>query len=358
MVETFPEVAADGVVTRRTADGARRPTMKDVAALAGVSLSTVSRVVNGDPVQVDRARRVRRAVELLGYRRDLTASLLRRADRTSASLGLLVADVANPFFASVIRGVEQVTRAREVLAFVASSDEDPDRERELARALAARGVDGLIVVPTGTDHSYLLREREAGLALVFVDRPPGYLPADTALSDNAAAARSAVAHLTARGHRRIAFLGGPALLFTAAERFRGYQEDLAASGVPVDPTLVHRGLADSDAAAAATRALLTRPEPPTALVAGQNLLTVGAVRALRELGQQSRIALVGIDDVLLADVVDPGITVVAQQPVTLGRRAAELLFARLDGDDAPPRCVTVPTTLIPRGSGELPLPTP
>jgi LacI family transcriptional regulator len=331
----------------------RRPTMKDVAVLAGVSLSTVSRVVNGENARPDLTERVQHAVGMLGYRRDLTASTLRRADRVSASIGLVVADVGNPFFAAMMRGVEDVARERGVLGFTGSSDEDPARERELTHALAGRRVDGLIIVPTAEDQSYLLPDRQAGVALTFVDRPPRFLDADVVLSDNLGGTTAATAHLLARGHTRIAFLGDREVLFTAAERVRGYRETLAAAGIAADPALVRLGLDGTEAAERATRDLLAAADPPTAVVAGQNLLTVGAVQALQALRRQHEVALVGFDDVPLAAAVDPGITVVAQQPVTLGRRAAELLFARLDGYDGPSRTVIVPTELIPRGSGEL-----
>ena len=225
----------------------RRPTMKEVATLAGVSLATVSRVVNGDgKVRPDLAERVREAVALLGYRRDLTATNLRRADRHSASLGLVFDDVANPFHAALLRGVESVARTRGVLPLVGSSDEDPARERELAEAFLARRVDGLIVVPAGSDHSYLRPERDAGVALVFVDRPPAFIDADCVLSDNAGGGYAATAHLIARGHRRIAFLGDQEQIYTAAERLRGHREALFAHGVPHDPALVRMGLHDSE----------------------------------------------------------------------------------------------------------------
>src|SRR3954467_13637924 len=151
--------------------------MKEVARVADVSLATVSRVVNatGD-VRPDLAERVHDAVRLLGYRRDLTASTLRRADRQSASIGLIIEDVSNPFFSAVHRGVEEVARPRGVLTFVGSSDEDPRRERELAETFGARGVGGLVMVPSSRDQSYLRRAPQAGTALVFVDRPPSFIP--------------------------------------------------------------------------------------------------------------------------------------------------------------------------------------
>src|SRR3954463_503479 len=172
----------------------RRPTMREVAAVAGVSLSTVSRAINGDPkVAPDLAEKVRQAVAMLGYRRDITATTLRRADRLSASIGLVFDDVANPFHAMLQRGIEDVARDRGVLAFAGSSDEDAGRERDLVQAFLSRRVDGLIVVPAGSDHGYLVRDRDAGVAVVFVDRPPGFIDADVVLSDHAGGARAAPA---------------------------------------------------------------------------------------------------------------------------------------------------------------------
>src|SRR4051795_757111 len=332
----------------------RRPTMREVAAVAGVSLSTVSRAINGDPkVAPDLAEKVRQAGAMLGYRRDITATTLRRADRLSASIGLVFDDVANPFHAMLQRGIEDVARERGVLAFAGSSDEDAERERDLVQAFLSRRVDGLIVVPAGNDHGYLARDRDAGVAVVFVDRPPGFIDADVVLSDHAGGARAATAHLLAAGHRRIGYLGDRQRIQSAAERLRGHSEALAAHGVPLDPALVRLELADSAAAAAATADLLAIDDPPTAVFAAQNLITVGAVSALRARAVQHEVALVGFDDLPLADAVDPGLTVVAQDVGGLGRAAAEVLFARLDGDGGPSRHVVLTTTLIPRGSGEI-----
>jgi LacI family transcriptional regulator len=334
--------------------GARRPTMREVAAVAGVSLSTVSRVVNGgEGVRADLAVRVRDAVELLGYRHNLTASALRRADGQSASIGLIVEDVSNPFFGAVHRGVEDVARARGVLTLVGSSDEEPDRERELAEAFGGRGIDGLVLATAVGDSSYLMRERAAGVALVFVDRPPRFLDADTVVTDNAGGARAAVEHLLEAGHRRIGFLGDRPDVFTASERLRGYQETLAHHGIAEDLDLVRHPHFRGGGSYETTTELLRRDDPPTALFTSQNLITIAAVRALHDLGMQHDVALVGFDDVVLADAVDPPLTVVAPHPHGLGRRAAELLFERLDGFDGPSRRVELPTELIARGSGEL-----
>jgi LacI family transcriptional regulator len=328
--------------------------MKDVAGVAGVSLATVSRVINGGDVRDDLAAKVRDAVEVLGYRRDLMAMTLRRSDRLSASIGIIIEDVGNPFFAAVQRGVEEVARDRGVIAFAGSSDDDEGRERELADTLSARGVDGLVIAPCGRDQSYLGRERDSGVALVFVDRPPRFFDADTVVSDNFGGARDGVAHLIAAGHRRIAFLGDRQAIHTATERRRGYRAALADHGIPAEPELELLELATSDAARTAAEALLALPDPPTAVFAGQNLITIGAIRALRGLGLSRDVALVGFDDIPMGDALEPAVTVVAQDPLASGRRAAELLFSRVDGHTGPSRTVVVPTTLIPRGSGEIP----
>jgi LacI family transcriptional regulator len=328
--------------------------MREVAAVADVSLSTVSRVVNGGAgVREDLAERVQGAVEMLGYRHNLTASTLRRADRQSATIGVISEDVSNPFFGTVHRGVEDVARERGVLTLVGSSDEDPDRERELADAFMARGVDGLIVASAVSDYAYLTRERAAGLAVAFVDRPPRFFDADTAVSDNVGGAMAAVEHLIAAGHRRIGFLGDRPDLFTAAERLRGYREALAKHGLPEDLELVRHPRFRGVDAYETTRALLDGKDPPTALFSGQNLITIGVVRAIHAAGVQHSLAMVSFDDIPLADALNPGVTVVAQDPAALGRAVAELLFARVDGHDGPTRQVIIPTRLIERGSGEV-----
>jgi LacI family transcriptional regulator len=335
----------------------KAPTMLDVAALAGVSLKTVSRVVNQAPnVAPELVTRVLDAIRLLDYRPNLTASSLRRADRKTAAIGLLLDDVANPFSSALHRAVEDVARQRGTLVFAGSSDEDADRERELLVALLARRVDGLIAAPVCDNDGGLLREQRLGRPMVFVDRLVAAGDADTVTVDNRAGARRAVCHLAAHGHRRIAFLGDIRSIWTAAERHLGYLEGLAAAGLQLEPRLVCHDTHGIHAAEQVTLELLTATEPPAALFTGQNLITIGAIRALQRLGLQHQVALVGFDDILLGDLLDPRVSVIAQDPTRLGRTAAELLFARLDGDHTPPRHVVVPTRLVARGSGELPPP--
>lgn len=335
---------------------ARRPTMRQVAAVAGVSLSTVSRAVRDDPnVDPELVRRVQDAIAVTGYRRDLNASTLRRADRVSASIGVVIEDLGNPFFAAMSRGVEEVVRGRSVLMLAGSSDADPERERGLSEAFLDRRVDGLVVTPTGLDQSYLTRDRDAGVPIVFIDRPPSFIDADVVLSDNVGGSRGATEHLIAQGHRRIGFLGDRLEVFTAAERLRGYRDALATTGRSVDEALVRTGLRSSAESEFATMDFFRSADPPTALFTAQNEVAVGALRALRRLDLHRRVALISFDDLELADLIDPGLTVMAQDPAELGRAAARLLFQRMDGDETPYRRVELPTRLILRGSGEIPV---
>ncbi len=329
--------------------------MRDVAALAGVSIKTVSRVVNGEAgVSSDLVDRVEEAARQLHYRPDLTASNLRRG-RQTATLGLMLENVANPYSGAVHRAIDEAATERGMAVLATSLDEDPVREREVARTMIQRRVDGMVIVPTGTDQSYLRAEIEAGLATVFVDRPPSFLDADTVLATNRVGAREAVEHLLSVGHQRIAFLGDLTDIATAEERYRGYADALGAAGIAVEERLVRMDLHTRDTAQRAAESLLRLPaeEGPTALFASQNLVTIGVIQALHLHDLQHLVALVGFDDVELAGMLDPGVTVVAQDPYAIGRAAAELLFARLDGYRGPSQHRTISTRLVIRGSGEI-----
>jgi LacI family transcriptional regulator len=337
------------------ADPRARPTMRDVAALAGVSLKTVSRVVSDVPtVAPELAARVREAAAKLGYRPNITAANLRRSDGRTHTVGLLIEDVENPFSAAVHRAVEDALRSRGMLVLAGSLDENPERERELARTLINRRVDGLIIMPAAQDHRWVVAEQQAGTSFVFVDRQPVPLIADAVVSDNRVSARGGVEHLLRTGRRRVGYLGDQLSIFTAAERFHGFSEALRAAGLAVDEALLRHGLRTPEQAREATRSLLSGPRPPDALFTSQNLVTIGAIEALHALGRQRDVALVGFDDVPFASVLDPGVTVVAQDPAGIGRLAAERLVERIGGDDSPPAVLTVPARLVVRGSGELP----
>jgi LacI family transcriptional regulator len=337
-------------------DGERAATMRDVARQAGVGLATVSRVINGKPgVAPELVRRVTETARALGYRHDLTASSLRRADRRTATIALVLEDVANPFSSVLHRAVEDAAREESILVLAGSSDEHPDRERELIDAFTLRRVDGLIVLPTGGTDEQLAAVRGHGTPVVCADRLVEIDRVDTVTVDNRDGTWSAVRRLRALGHRRIAFLGDSDSIWTARQRYAGFADAHAEAGEPVDERLVRRGLRSEEAARAATTRLLTGGEPPTAVFAAQNLLTMGARRALQDLGAQEEVALIGFDDFPVADLLTPGVSVVAQDPASVGRTAARLLLSRIRGGDdhLPSRHVVVPTRYVPRGSGEI-----
>jgi len=335
--------------------GRSRPTIKDVAAAAGVSLKTVSRVLNTEPgVAASTVSRVQAAAAALGFQRDEAAANLRRLDRSTHLLGIVTGDVANPFYSQLVSAIEEVARQHGYLVIVASSGEDPVTEKKVLQSLLARRVDGLIVVPTGDDHTFLLSFLAAGTALVFVDRPALVGRVDAVVADNVEGAALATDHLLAGGHRRVAFLGDAPDIHTAAQRRDGYLKALHRAGVTADPALMRMGPHSSVDAEIVADELMAAIDPPTALICGNNRLTVGALRALR--CKQRPVALVGVDDFELADLLTPGVTVVAQDITALGQTAAELLFRRLAGDTRPARTVHLSMRLIPRGSGELPPP--
>jgi LacI family transcriptional regulator len=325
--------------------------MRDVARHARVATKTVSRVVNGEPnVSPRTAKRVQRSIAELGYRRNDSARVLRRGQ--TASIGLILEDIGDPFYAALSRAVEDVAARHDTLLFTGSSDEDPERERTLALAFCARRVDGLIIIPAAQDHTYLQPEMAAGCALVFADRPPRLIEADTVLTANRGGAATGVTHLIQNGHRNIGFIGDDPRIYTAAERHQGYRDAMEAAALPVAESWITMASPDPPTIRTALDRMRAGPSPVTAVFCGNNRITALVLRELRD--ATTRIALAGFDDLELADLLDPGVTVVAQHTGDLGRIAAEMLFRRLGGYQGPPERVELPVTLIPRGSGELP----
>jgi LacI family transcriptional regulator len=320
-----------------------------------VSLKTVSRVINAEAgVSAETGARVAAAIEELGFQRnDLARSL--RQGQTTSTVGLVIEDAANPFYSAIVQAVERAASERGYMLITASCEEDPDREHELVQSLLRRRVDALLLVPASTDHGYLARDT-AGTPVVFLDRPPAGIEADQVLIDNVGGGRDGAAHLLAQGHERIAFIADRGTLYTTGERLRGYREALERAGLPVVDKLVRTGSHDAIEAEAVVAELLSLPAArrPTAVFAGNNRNTVGALRAIAQSGLP--VALVGFDDFELADLVVPAVTVVRHDSYRMGAHAAALAFERLGAPGLPPRRILVPTELIARGSGEVPPP--
>lgn len=330
----------------------RRPTMKDVADHVGISTKSVSRVLNGEPgVSADKAQQVLAIARQLGFRRNDLARGLRRRDRTE-TVGVVVKHASTRFFDGLIRGIEGVAGDHGALVLTATA-RNADRAESMVLAMSSRRVDGLVIALSSDDQTFLHAEQAAGLPMVFVDQRPTGLAADTVIVDNADAAYGATKHLLARGHRRIGVVGPEANAFTVSERISGYHAAVAEALLTADG-LVRVDCDGPAAAQQAARELLQLPEPPSAFFCLNNRCTIGTARALREASLSKSVGLVGFDDFETADLLDPPVTVVAQDVEAMGRRAAELLFARIKGHDGKPETTVLPTHLIERGSGELP----
>ncbi|TGB07310.1 LacI family DNA-binding transcriptional regulator [Streptomyces sp. MZ04] len=326
--------------------------MRDVARRAGVSAMTVSRVLKQDErVNPVTRERVLAVVSELGYRRNEVARNL-RLGRPSGMIGLVVTNLANPFYSRLALGAEQVAEEAGLRLVLGNTAEQAQRERELVEDLVSRRVDGMIVVPAGASHRHLSPASLGGTPVVFASRPPSGIEADTVLVDDFGGAREATAQLLAEGRRSVGFLGNPPALFTGAERFRGYWAAHEEAGLTPREDWVRRGPHDIATAEAAAMELLDREDAPTALFCTNNRITLGAYRAVRRLGAD--IALAGFDDFEMADMLGVPVTVVSYDADEVGRRAARLLLDRIEqGADASKgqaRRTVVPTTVVRYGA--------
>ncbi|MEU0567999.1 LacI family DNA-binding transcriptional regulator [Nonomuraea sp. NPDC005983] len=328
-----------------------KPTMADVARHAGVSLKTVSRVVNQEPhVSAALQRRVQESIGALGFRRNEAASRLARG-ASMLTLGLVMENISNEFYSRLAKSVEAAAAEHEALVVFGSYEERAERERMLIESMYARGVDSLIIVPSGADHSWLAEY--GGLTSVFVDRvPPGLDGADVVMLDDAHGGRVATEHLLARGHRRVALISDDERLSSVHDRALGYRAALRDAGLTLDESLVVREVFDPWRAAHEVGRLLDLPDPPTAFFATNNRAAIGILQALRD--RPERPAYVGFDDFALADVFNPGVTVVRYDTSRLATSAVDLLLHPASPEAGTPRRVRVPVELVVRGSGEIP----
>jgi LacI family transcriptional regulator len=326
----------------------KRPTMVDVAREAGVALRTVSRVVNNDPtVGPVYVAKVQAAITALNFRPDERARQLRTG--VTGAIGAAVRRIAeaNPALAAI----ERTARASGLTLLAASTDFDEARERDILISMCRQRLDGIIVEPIGGSHSYLEAELEAGMPVVAMDRPMSGISVDCVMSDNASGIGMAFHHLHRHGHRRIAYIGDSERVFSGRERAAAFRAALRSHGQPVEG-LVHPGDLTPERVAAALEVALHGAEPATALVTGNMDSTIAVLRLLGR-DAASRLAIVGFDEVPLADLLQPALTVVAQDTATIGRSAVDLLRARIADPARPLQNVVVPVDLKIRGSGEV-----
>jgi LacI family transcriptional regulator len=321
-------------------DESAMPTMRDVAGMAGVSLKTVSRVVNGEPgVRPETARRVQQAVLTSGFHPNLAARSL-RGKRALPLIGLVLRDLANPFYSGIAQGVEEIAAEHAYFVIIASAQEHASRDDDLLATLHRQPIAGLLLVPVAAS---VHLERETRVPVVCADRPSPAGISDTVLVDNQGGAHEAVAYLIAQGHRRVGVIGDVESHFTMAERLSGYRLALEAAGIPFDPALLALGASDVRLTEAAALRLLAIPGPPTALFAMNNRACVGALRAITV--RQAPTVVAVFDEMELAGVLPHLVATVRQDPVEIGRVAARQLFARLAGNQDPPRTVVLPARL-------------
>lgn len=332
-------------------------TLKEVATLAGVSAKTASRVINADPAVTEKtAARVRKAIEILDYTPNPHARSLRTG--RDQAIALVVDSISDPFFAALAEGAEQVAQQASFFLIVAHAGDSPAREREVVDNLLRRSISGVILVPSLLNFGSGKRPLgPGGVPVVAVDRPLEDFDVDTVLVDNAGASHQAVAQLIAHGHRRIGFLGNTLARFTVRERLAGYRRALEEADLAFDESLValssYKGRMDRHM----FDALLSGPDPVTALFSSDALTTQDIVRLLHGVGRTD-IAFIGFDDFVTADSLTPPVSVVRQDPLEMGRTAAQLLLRRIHGDHSPPERVVLPTVFVARGSGEIRAPGP
>lgn len=327
-------------------------TIRDVARAAHVSQATAARALGGyGYVSAPARRQVEEAAVALGYVANNVARAL--ASGVTSAIGLVVGDIENPFFAAVARGMSDIVEEGGHTLLLANSDEDLERERAAVEALRGRRVDGLVVVPiSGTPSPHLRAAVAGGTPLVLLDRAVRGLGVDAVTVDNVAGARSAVEHLLECGHRRIGLVSDEPEIPSSAERISGYRDALVDAGIGVDERLIAVTGPSREEGYHAARALLDRPDRPTAIFTTNNFMTFGAMRALRELGLvvPRDLSIVGFDDLEWTTIVDPPLTVVAQPATELGQEAGRRILARIAGTARRPQRVRLKTTLVVRGS--------
>jgi LacI family transcriptional regulator len=329
-------------------------TIHDVAARAGVSTATVSRFLRGQRVRTGEA--IRAAIQELNYRPSAAAQSL-KSGRTR-TIGVVVPDITNPYFAAVVKGMESASRDRGYRILLANSDESSEREDDLLADLVHQ-VDGVILAPATEQDQAPLHIRDSGVPVVFVDRDlVGGERFDSVLVDNHEGGRQAARHLLALGHTRIAAVNGGQDTTPGRGRREGFVAELAAHGVEMAPEHDLVGDFREHSGYQLTLGLLSLPDPPTAIFAANNLMTLGALKALHDMRVDipRQVSLIGFDDLDTGPLLRPPLTVVDRPMVEQGVLAMRLLLQRLDGTEADrtPRRVVLATRLVERGSTAAP----
>jgi LacI family transcriptional regulator len=324
-------------------------TMYDVARLAGVSPATVSRHLRGQPVRD--AERVQRAIDELGYFPNAVARTLKSG--VTQTVGIVVPDVTNPFFASLVKGAESIAREQGYTLLLCNTDESSEREEALLADLIRR-VDGVILAPATEQDETPLHVRQAGVPVVFVDRSLVHGDQfDSVLVDNQGGARQAARHLVSLGHQRIAMISGPLNTTPGRGRYEGFLAELTEHSIELPDEYLRAGDFRESSGHQETLRLLALPEPPTAIFTANNLMTIGALKALHDMRVRlpEQMSLIGFDDLELAPLLSPPVTVIDRPTVEQGVLAMRLLISKMR-EDSPgtPRHIELETRLCVRES--------
>jgi LacI family transcriptional regulator len=314
------------------------PSLTDVAKKAGVSIATVSRVINESDKVTDQTRnKVKGIMEELGYFPNRVARRLRQKGGRRHLLGLILPDIQNPFNAEMARGIEDVAYANQFAVLLCNSDEDLVKESFYIDVMRAESVDGVILPPIQESDAAVLKLIERGMPVVVVDRALKSTNVDTVEIDNFLGAYEAVEHLLKLGHKRVAIISGPTNISTSLERRRGYRQAHVDANLAVDPDLMLTGNYKQDSGRSLTDQLLNLSSPPTALFVTNGLMAMGAIEIVhkRNLSIPNDLALIGFDDLPWAEALDPPLTVVRQPAYEVGKAAAEMLLNRLGNPDLP-----------------------
>jgi LacI family transcriptional regulator len=335
----------------RKSTGQNKITVKDVSQAAGVSTATVSRVLAGfDEVSEETRQRVLEAAKTLNYQPNRNARNLRK--NTTSKIGVIISDIQNPFFGSVVRGIEKVTIKDDYTIILGNSDEDPERENKLIAMLLEEGVAGIVLVPTNADVGSYGPLFGSGTPIVVIDRQLPLSNLDMVLVNGAAGAELAVDHLVSLGHKKIGYVGGMKHLSVMHEREQGYLNALKKHNLPIIPEYLRQGNNRQDGGHDAVCELLSLEQPPTAILIANNLMTLGGLQAIHESGLEipEQVSLVGFDDMDWATSLRPPLTVVAQPAYEMGETAASILLDHIRNLEQPHRIVVLDTRLIIRAS--------
>ncbi len=325
--------------------------ISDVARRAGVSTATVSHVINGTRYVSEETRaRVLAAIAELEYLPSAVARSLKT--KSTGTLGVAVSDISNPYFTAIVRGIEDVASANDYNVIICNTDEDKDKEQRYLRVLLAKRIDGLIIAPTGFRSPLLETMQAAGIPIVLVDRSVEGMNLPIIKVDNETGAYEAVSHLIEDGHSRIGIITGLAQVSTTQERYLGYERALREHGLAVRSDWVKAGYSKREGGWRAAWDLLQLQDRPTAIFSTNNVMTLGALMALREMGLSCphNVAVVGFDDHDWAPIFAPPLTVISQPTYEVGTTAAELLIQIMRGTQSASLCRVLPTELIIRAS--------